>query len=47
MHVYSAPKMASGKTLLATIPAYVATGRAPYLISQAADPESERSTGRG
>jgi hypothetical protein len=42
MHVYSAPKMASGKTLLATIPSYVATGRAPYLISQAADPESER-----
>jgi putative DNA primase/helicase len=42
MHAFTAPKMASGKTLLATIPSYVATGRAPYLISQAADPESER-----
>ncbi len=39
---YSAPKMASGKTLLATIPNYVACGRPPYLMSQAQDPADER-----
>src|SRR3954452_4126924 len=31
-----------GKTLLATIAGYVATGRAPAMMSQADDPESER-----
>ena len=39
---YSAPKMASGKTLLATIASYVGCGRAPYLMSQAQDPADER-----
>jgi phage/plasmid primase-like uncharacterized protein len=39
---YTAPKMASGKTLLATIPSYVACGRTPYLMSQAQDPTDER-----
>lgn len=39
---FSAPKMASGKTLLATIASYVGCGRAPYLMSQAQDPTDER-----
>jgi hypothetical protein len=39
---YSAPKMASGKTLLATIASYIACGRTPYLMSQAQDPTDER-----
>lgn len=42
LYVIKAPKMASGKTLLATIGSYVATGRAPAMMSQAEDPESER-----
>jgi hypothetical protein len=42
LHVVTAPKMASGKTLLATVGGYVATGRAPAMMSQAEDPESER-----
>jgi hypothetical protein len=42
LHVDTAPKMASGKTLLATIGGYIATGRAPAMMSQAEDPESER-----
>ena len=39
---YTAPKMASGKTLCATIVAYIATGRAPAMMSQGNDAESER-----
>lgn len=39
---FTAPKMASGKTLLATIIAYIATGRAPAMLTQADDAESER-----
>jgi hypothetical protein len=42
LHVVTAPKMASGKTLLATVGGYIATGRAPAMMSQAEDPESER-----
>jgi putative DNA primase/helicase len=38
----SAPKMASGKTLLSHLPAYIATGRSPALISQADDPQEEK-----
>src|SRR5262245_44965706 len=38
----SGPKMGSGKTLLANIPAYIATGRRSALISQAPNPEDER-----
>lgn len=38
----SAPKMASGKTLITTIPSYVACGRTPYLMSQVQDPADER-----
>ena len=38
----SAPKMGSGKTLLSHLPAYIATGRAPALISQADDPNEEK-----
>ena len=40
--VFTAPKMGSGKTLLATVVAYIATGRPPPMMSQAEDPESER-----
>jgi hypothetical protein len=39
---YSAPRMAAGKTLAATIASYVACCRAPYLMSQAQDPTDER-----
>ena len=39
---HSAPKMGSGKTLLAYLPAYVATGRPPALMSQASDPGEEK-----
>jgi hypothetical protein len=42
LHADDAPKMASGKTLLATIAGYIATGRAPAMMSQADDAESER-----
>jgi hypothetical protein len=42
MFVLTAPKMASGKTLLATLPCYIATGRPPAMMSQAEDAESER-----
>jgi putative DNA primase/helicase len=38
----SAPKMASGKTLITTIPSYIACGRTPYLMSQVQDPADER-----
>ena len=38
----TAPKMASGKTLIATVASYIATGRAPAMMSQADDAESER-----
>jgi hypothetical protein len=38
----SAPKMGSGKTLLAHLAAYIATGRAPALMSQAESPEEEK-----
>jgi hypothetical protein len=37
-----APKMASGKTLIANVCGYIATGRAPYLMSQVIDPTDER-----
>jgi hypothetical protein len=42
LHAYTAPKMGSGKTLLATLPGYVLTGRPPRLMSQADRPEEER-----
>jgi hypothetical protein len=37
-----APKMGSGKTLVATVCSYIATGRGPYLMAQVADPTDER-----
>ena len=37
------PKMASGKTLLATLPGYVATGREPYLQRNDTDPHAHGS----
>ena len=42
LFAFSAPKMASGKTLLATLASYLATGRPPAMLSQSDDPESER-----
>ena len=39
---FSAPKMGSGKSLLATVVSYLATGRDPAMMSQIDDPESER-----
>jgi hypothetical protein len=42
MFVISAPKMSSGKTLLATVGSYVATGRQAAVMSQADDAESEK-----
>lgn len=39
---FTAPKMGAGKTLTATIGSYIATGRAPAMMSQADDAESER-----
>jgi hypothetical protein len=42
LFAFDAPKMASGKTLLATVASYIATGRGPYLMSQAMDPTDER-----
>jgi putative DNA primase/helicase len=42
LHADDAPKMASGKTLLATIAGYIATSRPPPMMSQAEDAESER-----
>jgi hypothetical protein len=42
LHAISAPKMASGKTLLATIAGYIGSGRAPAMMSQADDPTDER-----
>ncbi len=38
----TAPKMGSGKTLIATIVGYIATGRVPVLMSQAKDTEEEK-----
>jgi hypothetical protein len=38
----SAPRMATGKTLLAHLPAYILTGRSPALLAQADDPQEER-----
>jgi hypothetical protein len=38
----TAPKMASGKTLLAHLPAYIATGHPPALMAQADDPQEEK-----
>jgi hypothetical protein len=38
----SAPKMGSGKTLLSHLAAYIATGRAPALMSQAENAEEEK-----
>ncbi len=42
LHAITAPKMASGKTLLATISGYLSSGRAPAMMSQADDPTDER-----
>ena len=42
LFAFSAPKMASGKTLLATLVSYLATGRPPAMLSQTDDAESER-----
>jgi putative DNA primase/helicase len=38
----TAPKMASGKTLLAHLAAYISTGHPPALMSQADDPQEEK-----
>ncbi|WP_027133430.1 hypothetical protein [Geminicoccus roseus] len=42
MSILTAPKMGSGKSLLATVASYIASGRAPAMMSQADDTESER-----
>ena len=42
LFAFSAPKMASGKTLLASCAGYIATGRAPAMMTQGDDSESER-----
>ncbi len=42
LFAFDAPKMGSGKTLIATVCSYIATGRGPYLMSQVADPTDER-----
>jgi hypothetical protein len=42
LFAFSAPKMASGKTLLASCVGYIATGRAPAMMTQGDDSESER-----
>ena len=42
LFVITAPKMGSGKTLLATLPAYIATGRPPGMMTLAGDDDSER-----
>ncbi len=42
LFVNTAHKMATGKTLLASIPAYFATGRPPAMMSQADKPEDEK-----
>lgn len=42
LFLVSAPKMGSGKTLAASIPSYIATGRSPTLTSQAGSPEEEK-----
>jgi hypothetical protein len=39
---YSAPKPASGKTLLATLPSYIVTGREPYTMPPVDDINEER-----
>jgi putative DNA primase/helicase len=41
LHAFTAPKMASGKTLLATLPGYVSSGRAPAMMAQADNPAEE------
>lgn len=42
MFVFDAPTPSSGKTLLASVPSYVATGRPPLLMAPNPDPEAER-----
>lgn len=42
MFIVSAPKMGSGKTLLAHLPSYIANGRPPSLMSQPDSPDEER-----
>jgi hypothetical protein len=42
LHAISAPKMASGKTLLASLAGYIGSGREPAMMSQADDPTDER-----
>jgi len=42
LFAFTAPKMASGKSLLATCVAYLATGRPPAMMSQGDDAENER-----
>jgi putative DNA primase/helicase len=39
---FSAPKPASGKTLLATLPSYITTGRVPYIMPPINEPNEER-----
>ncbi|MEM9627817.1 MAG: toprim domain-containing protein [Pseudomonadota bacterium] len=43
--VISAPKMASGKSLLAAIPGYIATGRSPAMMTAATSAENEAKRG--
>ena len=42
LFAFDAPKMACGKTLIATVASYIATGRGPYLMAQVADATDER-----
>lgn len=42
LHAITAPKMASGKTLLASLAGYVLTGRSPRMMSQAENSNEER-----
>ena len=42
LHAITAPKPGSGKTLLAKLPGYVATGRVPATVSQADGPAEEQ-----
>jgi hypothetical protein len=42
LFAFDAPKMASGKTLVATVVSYIATGRGPYLMAQVTDATDER-----
>lgn len=42
LHGFTAPKMASGKSLLATVTSYITTGQTPCMLSQAPDETEEQ-----